>query len=175
MAMLSGLFNSVKKTDGSYDRTYDAEFFKQLLGQLCYQGVSNDGFEVTANGGLTLTVSPGCGIIGGIFFYNKSSTTLFCAASSSTRTELVVARLNEAERTVTLAVSQADTPNANEIALAQITVSGSAVTNVADTRSCYNFGAVCSHAFDSDKVDGHSIYVQQSQPTFPSTGDLWFW
>lgn len=175
MAMKYGFFNGVQQSDGSYDRIYDAEFFNRLLSAAFYAGVPSDAFVVTAGSGLNLTVSSGCGFVGGVFFYDDDTTTLACSSASSTRTDLVVARLNASARTVELAVKQSTKLSSNELALAMVTVSGSAITNIVDLHSYYNYGAVCGYADNAGTIDGHSVYIQSDQPTAPNTGDLWFW
>lgn len=175
MAMKYGFFNGVEQSDGSYDRTYDAEFFTRLIGATMYQGVPADAFVVSAGTGLNVTVSSGYGIVGGVFFYDDDVTTLTCSSASGTCTDLVVARLNASARTVELAVKQSTELSSNEIALAQITVSGSTITGIVNLHGYYNYGAICSHADNAGKIDGHSVYIQSAQPTTPNTGDLWFW
>lgn len=176
MAMKYGFFNAVQQSDGTYDRSYDAEFFTRLIGATMYQGVPSDAFVVSAGTGLNVTVSNGYGIVGGVFFYDDDATALTCSSASGTRTDLVVARLNSSARTVELEISQdAESPESNEIALAQVTVSGSTITNIVNLHSYYNYGAICGYADNSGKIDGRSVYIQSERPTAPSTGDLWFW
>lgn len=175
MAMKYGFFNAMQQSDGSYDRTYDAEFFTKLLSSTFYSAVPANAFVVSAGSGLTLGIGSGYGFINGVFFYNDSASTLTCSSASGTRTDLVVARLNVSSRTVSLAISQSTTTAAsNEVALAKITVSGSNITKVENLRNAY-YGAICTIAYDANKIDGHAVYVQSAQPTSPSAGDLWFW
>ena len=173
MAMKYGFFNGIQQADGSYDRAYDAEFFTRLLSSIIYQGVPSDAFNVTAGGGLNLNVSSGYGFVGGVFFYDDEATTLYCSSASATRTDFVVARLNTSGRTVELAITQS--PAANDVALAQVTVSGSTITDITQLHNYYNYGAICGYADNAGTIDGHAVYVQSAQPTSPSTGDLWFW
>lgn len=176
MAMKYGFFNGVEQSDGNYDRTYDAEFFTRLIAAAFYTGVPSDAFIVTASSGLALNVSSGYGFIGGAFFYDDDATVLTCSSASSVRTDLVVVRYNAAARTVELAISQgAENAEFNEIALAQVTVSGSAITSITNLHSYYNYGAICGYADNAATLDGRSVYVQSTQPTSPSAGDLWFW
>lgn len=176
MAMKYGFFNGVEQSDGTYDRSYDAEFFTRLIGAIMYQGIPSDAFVVSAGAGLNLNVSSGYGFICGAFFYDDNAATLTCASASSTRSDLVVVRYNASARTVELAISQGtESPASNEIALAQVTVSGSAITDIVDLHSYYNYGAVCGYADNAGTIDGHSVYIQSDQPTAPSTGDLWLW
>lgn len=133
MAMKYGFFNAIQQSDGSYDRTYDAEFFTRLLSTAFYNAVPTNAFTVSAGSGLTLNISSGSGFVGGVFFYDDDTTSLICSSASGTRTDLIVARLNASARTVELAVSEGTTTVAsNEIALAQVTVSGATVSAVAN-------------------------------------------
>lgn len=133
MAMKYGFFNAVQQSDGTYDRSYDAEFFTRLLSTAFYNAVPANAFTVSAGTGLMLNISSGSGFINGVFFYDDDTTSLTCSSASGTRTDLVVARLNASARMVELAVSEGTTTVAsNEIALAQVTVSGSSVSAVAN-------------------------------------------
>ena len=130
MAMQYGFFDAVE-SNGSYDRVYGAAFFTHFINAYFCSAVPDGCFTVTKNSGLTLNVGSGHGIVGGVFFYDDSASTLTCASATGTRDDLVVARLNAAARTVTLEVKQNTSSAAdNEVALAIVTVNGSTVTQV---------------------------------------------
>ena len=172
MALQSGFFDAVESNE-TYDREYDAEFFTELLKAGFRSGVNPDSFVVSLGTGLTVNVSSGRGFLGGYFFYNTSTSTLTCSSATGTRTDLAVVKLNTAARTVSLEVKEnATAAGAGELALAKLTVNGSAVTaveNLADGRS---YGAKCGSAAT---VDGHAIFIQETAPTAPKVGDLWLW
>lgn len=130
MAMQYGFFDAVE-SNGSYDRVYGAAFFTHFINAYFCSAVPDGCFTVTKTSGLTLNVGSGHGIVGGVFFYDDSASTLSVTPATGTRNDLVVARLNAAARTVTLEVKQNTSSAAdNEVALAIITVNGSTVTQV---------------------------------------------
>ena len=171
MAMQYGFFNAVENS-GAYDREYDAEFFTALLAAVTRSATLPGSFSVSVGSGLTVNVGSGKGFIDGVFFYDENTTTLTCTSASGTRTDLVVAKLNAAARTVTLEIKTGTaTPASGEIAIAKLTVTGSSVTAVQNL-STTAYGAICGSAAT---IDGHAVYVQQSQPSAPQAGDLWIW
>ena len=128
--MQYGFFDAVE-SNGSYDRVYGAAFFTHFINAYFCPAVPDGCFTVTKNSGLTLNVGSGHGIVGGVYFYDDSASTLSVTPATGTRNDLVVARLNAAARTVTLEVKQNTSSAAdNEVALAIITVNGSTVTQV---------------------------------------------
>lgn len=170
MAMNSGFFNSVEN-NGSYDREYGAAFFTALMKATFKDGITPGSFVASAGSGLTVNLTAGKGFVDGVFFYDDSASTVTCTSASGTRTDLIVAKLNAAARTVTLEVKAGTTTTAaGEVAIATVTVTGSAVTAVQNVAAT-NYGAVCS---DAERVGGHKIYVQETAPTDAQEGDLWF-
>lgn len=180
MSLQYGFFNSVEintEIDGETvtvnDREYDAEFFTELLKAGFRSGVSSGSFVVSLGSGLTVNISSGRGFYGGFFFYDSSASTLTCNTATGTRTDLAVFRLNSAARTMELVVKEGTTSVASgELALAKITVTGSEVIAVENLSDGRNYGAKCGSAAS---IDGHAVFIQQSQPSSPKTGDLWFW
>ena len=171
MAMQYGFFNAVENS-GAYDRECDAAFFTALLAAVTRSATLPGSFPVSVGSGLTVNVGSGKGFIDGVFFYDENTTTLTCTSATGTRTDLVVAKLNAAARTVTLEIKTGtNTPASGEIAIAKLTVTGSSVTAVQNV-AAVDYGAVCGNA---ERVGGHRIYVQQSQPSSPQVGDLWLW
>lgn len=172
MALQSGFFDAVE-SDGAYDREYGTEFLTELLKAGFRSGVTPGSFVLSIGTGLTVNVSSGRGFFGGYFFYDTNASTLTCTSATGTRTDLAVIKVNTASRTVTIDVKQnASAAGAGELALAKITVTGSEVTAVENLADGRNYGAKCGSAAT---VDGHAIFIQQSAPSNPSTGDLWFW
>lgn len=132
MAMQSGFFNAVEN-NGVYDREYGAEFFTELLKAGFRSGIMAGAFVASASSGLAVNLTAGRGFINGVFFYDDSTSTVTCTSASGTRTDLVVARLDTAARTVSLEVKVGTTTiSANEVAIASVTVNGSAITSVSN-------------------------------------------
>lgn len=163
--MKYGFFNAVQRSDGSYDREYDADFFTQLLSTAFYSAVPPDSFKVSAGTGLNLNISAGRGFVNGVFFYDNNASTLTCSSASGTRTDLVVARLNKSERTVSLTVKQNTTEAAdNEVALANVTITGSSiksVVNIEHTRIVRNVPRI-TYGTGDPPAGGHEgdIYIK---------------
>ena len=166
MSITSGFFNSVP-SGSNYDREVGAEFFTELLKAGFKSGIMPDSFIASAGSGLDLNVTAGKGFINGVFFYDDSPTTIACTQATGTRKDLLVARLSVTGRTVELAVKEGTTTAAdNEIAAALITITGSSITAVSNypRSNCINMDSSIP-----------TVYVQQTQPTNPATGDLWLW
>lgn len=170
MAMNSGFFNSVEN-NGSYDREYGAAFFTALMKATFKNGITPGSFAASVGDGLTVNLTAGKGFVDGVFFYDDEASTVTCTSASGTRTDLIVAKLNEASRAVALEVKAGTTTAAaGEVAIATVSVNGSTVTAVQNVAAT-DYGAVCGNA---ERVGGHRIYVQQETPSNPSVGDLWF-
>ena len=133
MAMNSGFFNAVEN-NGSYDREYGAAFFTALMKATFKDGITPGSFVASAGSGLTVNLTAGKGFVDGVFFYDDSASTVTCTSASGTRTDLIVAKQNAAARTVTLEVKAGTTITAaGEVAIATVTVTGSAVTAVSNS------------------------------------------
>lgn len=133
MAMNSGFFNAVEN-NGSYDREYGAAFFTALMKATFKNGITPGSFAASVGDGLTVNLTAGKGFVDGVFFYDDSDSTVTCTSASGTRTDLIVAKLNTAARTVTLEVKAGTTTVATgEVAVATVTVTGSAVTAVSNS------------------------------------------
>ena len=171
MAMNSGFFNAVEN-NGSYDREYGAAFFTALMKATFKNGITPGSFAASVGDGLTVNLTAGKGFVDGVFFYDDEASTVTCTSASGTRTDLIVAKLNEASRAATLEVKAGTTTAAaGEVAIATVSVTGSTVTAV-QNMTATDYGAICSNA---ERVGGHKIYVQQSQPSNPQTGDIWLY
>ena len=174
MAMNSGFFNAVEN-NGSYDREYSAAFFTALMKATFKNGITPGSFAASVGDGLTVNLTAGKGFVDGVFFYDDEASTVTCTSASGTRTDLIVAKLNEASRAVTLEVKAGTTTAAaGEVAIATVSVTGSTVTEVQNMGTT-DYGAICGTAPNAEKVGGHKIYVQQSQPSNPQTGDIWLY
>ena len=126
MALQYGFFDSVLN-NGSYDRECGAAFFTALLKATFKNGITPGSFMASAGSGLTVNLTAGSGFVDGVFFYDDSASTVTCTSASGTRTDLIVAKLNAAARTVTLEVKAGTTTAASgEVAIATATVTGSA-------------------------------------------------
>ena len=178
MSLKSGFFNAVEiddEIDGEVvkvnDREYGADFFTALLKSAFKNCVTPDSFVASVGSGLTVNLTAGKGFVDGVFFYDDSASTITCTAATGTRTDLIVAKLNVTARTVTLEVKAGTTTAAaGEVAIAAVTVTGSAVTAVS------NYARINCLNIDIPTIpDIPGIYVQQAQPSSPATGDLWFW
>lgn len=131
MAMQYGFFDAVQQANGSYDRVHSAEFFTRLLGAVFYDYIPSGEFKVTAGSGLTLNVGSGHGWVSGVFFYDDEPTVLTASATSGTRNDIVVARLDKTARTITLAIREGSATAAkDEVTIAKITVVGSTIKYV---------------------------------------------
>lgn len=170
MSLQYGFFNSVE-SGGTYDREVGTDFFTALLKSAFKNCVTPDSFIASVGSGLTVNLTAGKGFVDGVFFYDDSASTITCTAATGTRTDLIVAKLNATARTVTLEVKAGTTTTAaGEVAIATVTVTGSAVTAVS------NYARINCLNIDIPTIpDIPGIYVQQAQPSSSATGDLWFW
>ena len=103
MAMISWPFDSTVTNDGQgnpiYTKTYSSDVLANILQKYFRNGVFNNGedsFQVLANSGMDITVSPGHCLIQGRHGYNEAATTLTInnADPALPRIDLVVLRLN---------------------------------------------------------------------------------
>ena len=174
MALQYGFFDSVEN-NGAYDRECGAEFFTALLKATFKNGIMPGSFVASVGSGLTVNLTAGKGFVDGVFFYDDSASTVTCTSATGTRTDLIVAKRNAAARTVTLEVKAGTTTAATgEVAVAKVTVTGSTVTAVQNMPTT-DYGAVCGAVENAEKVGGHSVFVQQSEPSNPQTGDIWIY
>ena len=177
MALKYGFFNAVEQSDGSYDREYDAAFFTHFLNDYFCSAIPAGCFEASKGNGLTLNISSGHGIVNGVYFYDDSATTFTCAAATGTRNDLLVARLNATARTVELVVKQGTTSaDDNEVAIANITVTDSAVTAVSNISYTqifrYASGTTSNTGTSSDSGNSSSGGTSSESTTKTSNGVL---
>ena len=153
MAQRSGFFNALKNA-GVYDRTYNAQDFRDFTAVVISNGVlrsARDDLKVTANG-LNLSVGIGWGFINGGYYRNTTPYALPAVQppTGGSRIDRVVLRFDDTitTRNITIqyvqgtaatspvAPSLTRTDTIYELCLAQITVQANATSlNVVDTRS----------------------------------------
>lgn len=188
--MIYGIFDSVNtgtQDNPVYDRTFDADYLSDLFAFLSgASGVS--GFAVAPGEGMTVTVTPGAGIINGRFAKETDNTVLDVGAGNTTRTDMIVLRCDHVQRKIELAVVQGSvtptrTSNIFELCLATVNIPAGASTitaaNITDTRAdpklCGIVSGVSGGSATPPEQDGPTIYVQPTQPENMKPGDLWFW
>ena len=163
MALKYGFFNALE-SDGGFDREYDAAFFTHFINDHFYSAVPAGCFKVSKGDGLTLNVSSGSGIVNGVYFYDDSSATLSCTPATGTRNDLVVAKLNPTARTVELVVKEGvNAASDNEVALANVTVTGSTITSVSNigyTQIVKNTPNITSGTADPSGGSDGDIYLK---------------
>ena len=164
MSMIYGLFAAEASVDESgnvvYDRSVGDEYFAELFSSLAQNGVVGSSFEVTADGtSMEISVSAGRALIEGHFCYDRSAAALAVSAATSARTDLVVLRLDEEQRMISLAIAEgAAVPvrseNVYELAIASVDVpaGASAITPamITDLRADTEF---CGYAGSRVSVD----------------------
>lgn len=108
MAITYGFYNAVKGTDGTYDRTYNAEqisnMFEGLLTSGVYESVG-DAMIVKAKTGMTITVGEGRAVMSsGKWIKNDSLLQISLADAHLTlsRYSAIVIRENKQSRTITI-------------------------------------------------------------------------
>lgn len=150
MAERSGFYNANKKTDGSYDRTYDAsdfaDYFSNFIGNGVYAKTS-DQLKVIPNSGLSVKVKIGKAFIDGYWYTLDEDKVIQLNVNSGTGSSntVIVAELNKTNREITVKarefVSSAypiSTTNIHELVLAIISNKVGATTitegDITDTR-----------------------------------------
>lgn len=121
MAQKSGFFNATK-VGTTYDRTYYAEDFAEMIQNIVGTGVlDTDNDDLTCHAqsspNLTLYVSAGRAYINGYWYVNTTDYTLTLAPTSASqaRIDAVAVRLNLTTREINLALV-AGTASANPVA-----------------------------------------------------------
>lgn len=150
MPMISGFFNSING-----DRRYKAEFFAQYFNSFIKNGVFPDpstGFQVIANGGMSVSLRAGKAWINGYFALNDSNYILHLDIADGVlkRIDRIVLQLNYLSREITPVVKKgaySSTPvapalkrdvDAYEIALADVYIGNGVISlsqaNITDQR-----------------------------------------
>lgn len=117
MALTYGFFNAVKQSDGSYDRTYNADqmstYFEGIVSDGVYESIG-DAMQVTALSGMQVQVGTGRMLIGSRWLKNDASypITINTAHVTLNRYTAIVARLDLTARKIELVAK--DGENATE-------------------------------------------------------------
>lgn len=189
MAITYGFFDAVyNSSSGTYDRTYTAEqmsmYFKGLVSDGVVPNVGGQ-LQVTTSSGMKVQVKAGRMFIDSRWMQNDSALTLTIPAAHATfaRKDIVVARLDYANRKISIVVkagtaaasptAPAITRNSSlyEMKLAEIMVNPSVTSltaaNITDTR---HNQAVCGYVTGLvDQIDTADLW-QQLEASF----DEWF-
>lgn len=119
--MESGFFNS-KNGDRKYNARDISRYFEHILSSGLYKNIT-DCMKVTPAGGMSLTVSPGAGLIDCQWFRQETPETLRISTANAAlpRVDSVVVRLdmNDSVRAISLAVV-AGTPATSPVAKAPV-------------------------------------------------------
>lgn len=111
MAITYGFFNTVKQSDGAYDRLYNSEqisdMFEGLISDGVYESVG-DALIVKASSGMTIQVGTGRMIIGGKWLKNDAvlSLTISTAHTTLNRYDAVVCKMDSSARTMSIYVKK---------------------------------------------------------------------
>lgn len=107
MAERSSFFNSING-----DRVYNAKdftsYFNNMLNNGVFKDSTGDGLKVISSGGLNIKVKNGSAFINGYRYENTSDLDLILEESDplKDRIDLIVVRLNEADRIINVAVKK---------------------------------------------------------------------
>lgn len=179
MAITYGFFNAIKQSDGTYDRTYNADqmstYFEGLVSDGVYESV-DDAMQVLAGTGMQVQVGAGRAIIDSKWIKNTAAYPLTINAAHVTlnRYTAIVIRLDLSARTIAITTKDGENATApvkptitnsetiKEMCLAYIYV-GRGVTsisqaNIEDTRPDNN---VCGWVTGIvQQVDTSKLFLQ---------------
>lgn len=179
MAITYGFFNAIKQSDGTYDRTYNADqmstYFEGLVSDGVYEAV-DDSMQVLAATGMQVQVGAGRAIIDSKWIKNTAAYPLTINAAHVTlnRYTAIVIRLDLSARTIAITTKDGENATApvkptitnsetiKEMCLAYIYV-GRGVTsisqaNIEDTRPDNN---VCGWVTGIvQQVDTSKLFLQ---------------
>ena len=179
MAITYGFFNAIKQTDGTYDRTYNADqmsgYFEGLVSDGVYENVG-DAMQVIASGGMQVQVKSGRMLIDSKWLKNDAAYSIDITPAHVTlnRYTAIVARLDKPARTISIVAKDgenatepvkpviSDTVSVKEMCLAYIYV-GRGVTEITqsaieDTRPDTNIcGGVTGII---EQVDTSQLFLQ---------------
>ena len=179
MAITFGFFNAIKQTDGTYDRTYNAEqmsgYFEGLVSDGVYENVG-DAMQVIASGGMQVQVKSGRMLIDSKWLKNDAAYSIDITPAHVTlnRYTAIVARLDKSARTISIVAKDgenatdpvkpaiSDTVSVKEMCLAYIYV-GRGVTEITqsaieDTRPDTN---ICGWVTGIiEQVDTSQLFLQ---------------
>ena len=179
MAITYGFFNAIKQTDGTYDRTYNAEqmsgYFEGLVSDGVYENVG-DAMQVIASSGMQVQVKSGRMLIDSKWLKNDAAYSIDITPAHVTlnRYTAIVARLDKSARTISIVAKDgenatdpvkpaiSDTVSVKEMCLAYIYV-GRGVTEITqsaieDTRPDTN---ICGWVTGIiEQVDTSQLFLQ---------------
>lgn len=142
--------------------------FMRLMKSILSDG-KLDGCGITASGA-SITVAAGRIVAGGALVVIESTTTVTASAAG----ELVLRIDTSGEGTASILARTAVTLTKQDITGAgtvyEVQIATFGFTSGAVTNLSIKIGAAAPIG-----ASGRGIYVQQSAPSSPSTGDLWFW
>lgn len=107
MAITYGFFNAIKGSDGTYDRTYNADqmstYFEGLVSDGVYESVG-DAMRVVASSGMQVQVKSGRMLIGSRWLKNDAAypITISSAHVTLNRYTAIVVRLDLSTRTISI-------------------------------------------------------------------------
>lgn len=107
MAITYGFFNAIKQSDGTYDRTYNADqmstYFEGLVSDGVYESV-DDAMQVLAGTGMQVQVGAGRAIIDSKWIKNTAAYPLIINAAHVTlnRYTAIIIRLDLSARTIVI-------------------------------------------------------------------------
>lgn len=179
MAITYGFFNAIKQTDGTYDRTYNADqmsgYFEGLVSDGVYENVG-DAMQVIASGGMQVQVKSGRMLIDSKWLKNDVAYSIGITPAHVTlnRYTAIVARLDKSARTISIVAKDgenatdpvkpaiSDTVSVKEMCLAYIYV-GRGITEITqsaieDTRPDTN---ICGWVTGIiEQVDTSQLFLQ---------------
>lgn len=183
MAERSGFYNANKKSDGSYDRTYDAsdfaKYFANFIGNGVY-GSPADQLKVVPNTGLSVKVKAGKAFIDGYWYELDEDKTIQLSVNTGTgsSSSVIVAELNKTNREITVkarefvsSVYPISTTNIHELVLAIISDKVGATTitevDITDTRLNMEYCGIVAALIQ--QLDFGKAYSQ-----FEGQFNMWF-
>lgn len=113
MAITYGFFNAIKQSDGTYDRTYNADqmstYFEGLASDGVYESVG-DAMQVVASSGMQIQVKSGRMLINSKWVKNDAAypITINAAHVTLNRYTAIVVRLDLSARTISIVAKDGD-------------------------------------------------------------------
>nr|DAU64706.1 MAG TPA: Receptor Binding Protein [Bacteriophage sp.] len=117
MAITYGFFNAIKQSDGTYDRTYNADqmstYFEGLVSDGVYESV-DDAMQVLAGTGMQVQVGAGRAIIDSKWIKNTAAYPLIINAAHVTlnRYTAIIIRLDLSARTIIITTKDGENATA---------------------------------------------------------------
>ncbi|MEK3729705.1 hypothetical protein [Lysinibacillus sp. FSL W8-0953] len=179
MTIYSGIFNSVRDSNGNGDRKYDAWWFAKYFSMFIGNGVfpnPSTNLQVVSNENMKIVVKPGSGWIDGYFIYSDGDHVLSLDVADGVlkRIDRIVMRLDHLNRKIDLVVKKgtfASSPVAPslqrdtdyvELALADVLISNGATqitqSNITDQRFNKMLCGIVKGTVD--EIDTTGLFVQ---------------